>query len=116
MLQSAMLRLVEISDIQPMYLNIALGVYMFSYIFLVYVLVLFFSMFVDNFCTTLGFKTMLTYALRYRTRWVLISIFIGMAALPPSFFFFSKLALLSSVVNFGGWFIFMLFLGYVLFS
>jgi hypothetical protein len=54
--------------IQPLYLNILLGIYMFSYIFLVCILILFFSMFMDNFNTTLTFKATLGMAIKFRLR------------------------------------------------
>jgi hypothetical protein len=101
---------------QPFYLNIILGVYMISYISLVGVVVLFFSMFIESFNTSLAFKVILVNTVRFRLRWLLIMIFVSLAALPPSFFFFSKLSVLTSVVNFGGWFVLITMLGYVMFA
>lgn len=86
---------------QPVYLNIILAVYMFSYVLLVCAIILFFSFLVDNFLLSLGFKVVLGLTVRYRLRWFLLLMFINMAALPPSFFFFSKLGMLASVLSLG---------------
>jgi len=56
------------SNIQPLYLNVLLGVYMFSYIFLVCVLILFFSMVIDGFSATLTFKHTLAVITKFRLR------------------------------------------------
>ncbi len=109
--------LVELLGVfQPLHLNIILALYMYSYILLVCTLVLFFSVFMDNFLTSLGFKVVLNLAIRLRIRWLLVFIFVNMAALPPSFFFFSKLSLLASVLTFGTGHATIVFLGYVFLS
>jgi hypothetical protein len=86
---------------QPVYLNIILAVYMFSYVLLVCAIILLFSFLIDNFLLSLGFKVVLGLTVRYRLRWFLLLMFINMAALPPSFFFFSKLGMLASVLSVG---------------
>jgi hypothetical protein len=74
---------------------------MFSYVLLVCAVILLFSFLVDNFLFSLGFKAVLSLVIRYRLRWFLLLVFANMAALPPSFFFFSKLGMLASVLSAG---------------
>lgn len=101
---------------QPLYLNVILAVYMFSYVLLVCAVILLLSFVVDSFLLSLGFKAVLSLVVRYRLRWFLLLVFANMAALPPSFFFFSKLGMLASVLSVGTWASAVLFLSYVLFS
>jgi hypothetical protein len=106
----------NVYSFQPFYLNIILAIYMYSYVTLVGALTLFFSMFLETQIPSLSFKLILNLVIRYRLRWIFLLIFSAMAALPPSFFFVSKLSLLSSVLSFSPWHISLLFLMYIFFS
>lgn len=103
-------------SLQPLYANAVFAVYMYSYILLVCAMILFFSMLHESSLGSLSFKVTLNVISRYRLRWLLLVVFSSMAALPPSFFFFAKLGLLSSVLHFGTWHTAGLFFSYILFS
>jgi hypothetical protein len=103
-------------ELQTFSASILLAVYMYSYIFLVCLVVFFFSTMYESSLASFSFKVVLGSVVRHRLRWLLLLLFTSMAALPPSFFFFSKLSLLSSVILFGAWHVTVLFLGYVFFS
>lgn len=104
------------TELQAFSANILFAVYMYSYIVLVCLTVFFFSALYEKSCVSFSFKVILSAVIRYRLRWLLLLMFTSMAALPPSFFFFSKLSLLSSVMLFGAWHATVLFLGYIFFS
>ena len=88
-------------EIQPLYANVVFAVYMYSYILLVCAVVFLLSILYENSLATLSFKVVLSAVVRHRLRWFVLLVFSSMAALPPSFFFLSKLGLLSSIIFFG---------------